>query len=534
NCVQLAHLLLLKNSTMEPPLKVVVLDLWDILLSQPVPVSTTISRHVLKDIFTTDIWHSYECGQLSDDDICKEIAVRYSLDVADVVGILEQTQKITTQNESLIQSLQALKGKDENGVILCAMLNISTAGYAAIRHRIAEWAIFDRVFTSSQTGMRKPDLGFYQHVLSETRQSPGEVIFVESNPEHVLPARSVGSHVILHTDESSLFQSLHNLLGNPVERGNEFLRVNAKQLDSVTNTGVTIRDNFTQLLILEATNNRELIYLEEHSRTWNYFIGKSLLTSTTYPDDFDTTCTALTVLEPDIKIVSSVMDELVGYVSNDGIVLTYFDRSRPRVDPVVCVNVMRLFYKHGRGHELQKTLHWVRDVLKSRAYIEGTRYYPTPEAFLYFLSRLLENANDIYIHGELFHILRERVKERVGLPGDALCLAMRILTCQYVGVPDEADLAKLRSMQHADGGWEPGWVYRYGKTDVRIGNRGLATALAVNALSQAEVYKTSQDARPAQEGVFSTSIPTGFKTFYWTVVNWIYSYPQSVKTSSYK
>lgn len=208
---------------------------------------------------------------------------------------------------------------------------------------------------------------------------------------------------------------------------------------------------------------------------------------------------------------------------------TYFDRSRPRVDPVVCVNVLRAFYKHGRGHELQNTLRWVRDVLKSRAYIEGTRYYPTPEAFLYFLGRLLESANDVCLHRELFLILRERVKERVGLPGDALCLAMRLLTCQYVGITDEADLEKLCSMQCEDGGWEPGWVYRYGKTDVRIGNRGLATALAVKALSQAEVY---QYAELKHQGVFSNSIPTGFKTIYRAFVNWIYSYPQSVKTSS--
>lgn len=174
----------------------------------------------------------------------------------------------------------------------------------------------------------------------------------------------------------------------------------------------------------------------------------------------------------------------------------------------------------------------MRDVLKSRAYIEGTRYYPTPEAFLYFLSRLLESANGVYLHRELFLILRERVKERVGLPGDALCLAMRLLTCQYVGISDEADLAKLCSMQCEDGGWEPGWVYRYGKTGVMIGNRGLATALAVNALSQAEVYKTSRDSELKHQGVSSISIPTGFKTLYGAFVNWMYPYPQSVKTSS--
>lgn len=251
---------------MNPPFKAVVLDLWDILLSRTVPTSTKISRHTLKDIFSSDIWYSYECGQLSDDDIRREVAVRYSLDVADVVDILQQTRKITTRDENMIQSLRVLKGQYGNGVLLCAMLNIPSADYEAIRHRIAEWAIFDRIFTSGNTGMRKPDLCFYRHVLSEIRQPPGEVIFVESNPEDVLPARSIGSRVVLHTDATSLHQSLQNLLGDPIKRGNEFLRGNAKRLDSVTNTGVTIRDNFTQLLVLEATKNRYSLALSEQMR----------------------------------------------------------------------------------------------------------------------------------------------------------------------------------------------------------------------------------------------------------------------------
>jgi len=37
--------------------------------------------------------------------------------------------------------------------------------------------------------------------------------------------------------------------------------------------------------------------------------------------------------------------------------------------------------------------------------------------------------------------------------------------------------------QCQDGSWEPGWMYRYGSTGVKIGNRGLTTALAVKAIS---------------------------------------------------
>jgi len=45
-------------------------------------------------------------------------------------------------------------------------------------------------------------------------------------------------------------------LGDPVQRGRHFLNRNAKQLDSVTDTGVMVEENFAQLLILEATQDQ--------------------------------------------------------------------------------------------------------------------------------------------------------------------------------------------------------------------------------------------------------------------------------------
>ena len=73
----------------------------------------------------------------------------------------------------------------------------------------------------------------------------------------------------------------------------------------------------------------------------------------------------------------SVMDEMLTYLNKDGIIQTYFDPTRPRIgkvtpsthfclvfnidampplDPIVCVNVLTLFYKYGRGDELDSTL----------------------------------------------------------------------------------------------------------------------------------------------------------------------------------
>lgn len=121
-------------------------------------------------------------------------------------------------------------------------------------------------------------------------------------------------------------------------------------------------------------------------------------------------------------------------------------------------------------------------MLLNRAYLDGTRYYATAECFLYFVGRLLQRSGDADLHVLLKPLLKERIRERIGVQGDALALAMRILVCDYVGIRDEVDLRTLLPLQCEDGGWEIGWMYKYGSSGICIGNRGLTTALAIKAI----------------------------------------------------
>lgn len=147
---------------------------------------------------------------------------------------------------------------------------------------------------------------------------------------------------------------------------------------------------------------------------------------------------------------------------------------------------MVLFYLHGRSHEVRRSLDWVCDVLKRGEHLDGTRYYPSPDAFLYFASRLLEKSPDAQLHARLAPLVTRRLLERVGLAGDPMELAMRILVCKQLAVANGIDLAKLIGMQCSDGGWEVGWLYRFGSTGIKAGSRGLTTALAIKAIETAQ------------------------------------------------
>jgi hypothetical protein len=160
---------------------------------------------------------------------------------------------------------------------------------------------------------------------------------------------------------------------------------------------------------------------------------------------------------------------------------------------VVCVNVLNLFYHHGYDdwESLEATQSYVISVLEKRSYLSGTRYYASPEPFLFFLSRLVASEPAQPLRERILPILQERIRERAGMPGDAMELGMRILSSisaevgwSNIGSQSiwDKDILKLRELQSEDGGWKTGWLCRYGKTGVLIGNRGLTTALAVKAL----------------------------------------------------
>ena len=83
-------------------------------------------------------------------------------------------------------------------------------------------------------------------------------------------------------------------------------------------------------------------------------------------------------------------------------------------------------------------------------------------------------------------LLRARTQERIGQSGNALDLALRIITCNSLGLDCDLDRRGLLDLQCEDGGWKAGWMYRFGSSGVRLGNRGVTTAMAIKALDSSE------------------------------------------------
>jgi hypothetical protein len=174
------------------------------------------------------------------------------------------------------------------------------------------------------------------------------------------------------------------------------------------------------------------------------------------------------------------------------------------LDPVVCISVLTLFYKNGRGHELPGTLDWVKQVLINRAYISGTYYFVSADQFLFFFSRLLQNSAEV--RQRLGPVFKDRVMERFGAEVDSLSLAARIISATVAGLVDDRDLEALLSMQCEDGSWGKSWVCKYGSSGILIRNDGVTTALAIQAIQQVELLRKMQSNAPNEPSPFPSTV----------------------------
>ncbi|KAM4057171.1 HAD-like protein [Hirsutella rhossiliensis] len=296
-----------------------------------------------------------------------------------------------------------------------------------------------------------------------------------------MTAQSLGFHGIHFDNTDDVVVKLRNLLADPVARGMDFLRQRSQQLFCETDQGVIIRDNFSQLLILEFTGERNLVFLENGGNTWQYFIGERAFTDSNFPQDVDTTSLALVTLSIPSEQKEQAMQKILGNLSADGLPLAYFDSLRPRFCPYVAANVLRLFYLNGQGRKLQATLQYLCRILCTQAYEVGSRYYRHPDWIIYYLADLCCKCTDPDLE-ELREVVTKQLKRRMGTDKEVLAAALRLLAAQSLDLDSPEDLQTLLTTQQLDGGWELGWMLTYGNVAVKIGNRGVTTSMAVKAI----------------------------------------------------
>jgi len=168
----------------------------------------------------------------------------------------------------------------------------------------------------------------------------------------------------------------------------------------------------------------------------------------------------------------------------NGVLRVYLDADplrTKRVDAVVCVNALYTFSTLGRERELLPSVTYVAEHLASERFEAGTRYYPSPDLFLYFASRLVRDFG--WAEQRFGALLRERLQQRSGnQPTGVLELAARATAASNLGLVAAEELRTLADAQGEDGSWRASPCFRFGRSNRYFGGECLSTGLALRAL----------------------------------------------------
>ncbi|RGP73131.1 hypothetical protein FLONG3_6447 [Fusarium longipes] len=466
-----------------------VLDLGNVLVNYKAPNIIDLSGRQMKAALDSPYWHDYERGRTSKRECYESVCSEFDIDPETWTEALKQMRHTLQENTTLISSVKEIKELYPDTKVFC-LSNIPASELDDLRDKIESWGIIDGFIASSVAHQRKPDMAIYDECLKIIGCSPSSCIFVDDKTENVVTAQVLGFKGIVFDNTKALIRHLHNLFGHPVARAKTFLENNAKNLFCTLSTGHAQPDNYSQLIILQNTGNRDLVVLESEGHTWNYFQrGSPTMTNIVYPNDSDTTSLAMAVLD-DVPMAIKVKarDEILSNLNPDGLPLCWLSKSRPRFCHCICANVFRFFVINDWDGKLPGVKDFMCHLLETRAYLHGSRYYKNPDWLLYILSDLCARRPFDSQLQRMRESLVECVRERMGCNNDVLGAAMRALSSQCLGFQSKRDLEILLEGQQLDGGWELAWLWGYGVESLRIGSRGVVTAMAMNAIRRSNLY----------------------------------------------
>ncbi|OKL55441.1 hypothetical protein UA08_09305 [Talaromyces atroroseus] len=148
------------------PYNVIIFDLGDVLFTWSQHTDTKVSPKVMRKIITMPAWFEYEKGLLTRDACYGQVGNELGLPASEIANAFEQARDSLREDRKMTAFISQLKARKPN-LLVYAMSNISREDYDFLRTVEADWSVFDRVFPSGYAGMRKPDVEFFKHVLSE-------------------------------------------------------------------------------------------------------------------------------------------------------------------------------------------------------------------------------------------------------------------------------------------------------------------------------------------------------------------------------
>lgn len=436
------------------------------------------TKGIRYDVITSLAWSKFEKGLITVEECQAQISAKLDFSEAEVADAVDSAMlwRISPEMLALAMELRSTHS-------IYAVGNLPQPVFDRLKTLHEPLDLFNDIFVSSNLNERLPHPAILKKALNATDLDPERTLYIGSHIDNVITARSFGFYGITCGDPLECIAHALQLCREPIAKAKAWLKSEAGKLDLETSLGITVKDAYMQYCILDATDDKSLIYYDPDQRLFSWYYGPIPSGLKEFPPDVDCNSLAYSVFDHlDDGARQGVMDQMLQYVDSEGILQGYLSDDKVRVDILMCVNGLALFNEYGRGHQLAATEEWIFKVLDTRAFRDGTHYYPSPDVFLYYVSRLLRKAPNL--RQRFGHVLRDCVLERTEAGGDALALASRLIAAARCGVRNDRNMERLLALQREDGSWEAGVVYQFTRVSGVAWHQGLTVSLAVLAIEE--------------------------------------------------
>ena len=337
------------------------------------------TKGIRYDFITSFAWCEFEKGLIDLEECRVQILATFDFSEKEVADAIASAMSWRVSPEMLVLARELSSTHN-----IYAVGNLPQPVIDGLKEFIGSSYPFKDIFVFSKLHDRLPHPAILRKALSMTGLHPEKTLYIGSQIDNIITARSFGLHSIKCGYPQECIQHALHICSDPIAKARSWLKSNTGELDLETSLGIKVKDSFMQSCVLDATADKLLVYYDPDQRLFSWYYGPVPKGLPQYPPDVD--CNSLTYSNfdhLDDANKQGVMDQMLQYVDSEGILQGYLSKDKVRVDILMCVYGLALFNEYGRGHQLAATEDWIYKALITRAFRDGTHYYPSPDHFLY-------------------------------------------------------------------------------------------------------------------------------------------------------
>ncbi|MCK5521076.1 MAG: HAD family phosphatase [Candidatus Marinimicrobia bacterium] len=163
-----------------------------------------IPSELFENIYNTDFFHTFEKGEVTEDDFFNFLCDGFSFKCKDIPILKKTLHQAFPLRPKVWKMLEALKSSHH--IFMLSNTNILDFGSLEEQYPLRE--PFEKVYLSYEQGHRKPDASTWVHAENFFNINSEETLFLDDRIENIEAAAKHGWDTIHVLSEKQLFESL--------------------------------------------------------------------------------------------------------------------------------------------------------------------------------------------------------------------------------------------------------------------------------------------------------------------------------------